>query len=72
VRNLPHGQKRNPYNYTQSPQLKSIILHFAFITYRVVDFHIVRLRRKIEPESKKPRFIRGVRGLGNRFEGGQS
>ena len=41
----------------------------AFVTDRVVDFHIVRLRRKIEPEPKKPRYLVSVRGLGYRFDG---
>jgi DNA-binding response OmpR family regulator len=41
----------------------------TFVTDRVVDFHIVRLRRKIEPEPKKPRYLISVRGLGYRFDG---
>jgi two-component system alkaline phosphatase synthesis response regulator PhoP len=41
----------------------------TFVTDRVVDFHIVRLRRKIEPEPKKPRYLVSVRGLGYRFDG---
>ena len=31
---------------------------------RTVDFHIVRLRRKIEPDPAHPRFLRTVRGAG--------
>jgi len=41
----------------------------TFVTDRVIDFHIVRLRRKIEPEPKKPRHLVSVRGLGYRFDG---
>ncbi len=41
----------------------------VFVTDRAVDFHIVNLRRKIEPEPKKPRYLRSVRGLGYRFDG---
>ena len=36
---------------------------------RVVDTHIMNLRKKIEPVPSEPRFIRGVRGLGYRFDG---
>jgi len=35
---------------------------------RVVDNHIVSLRRKIEPDPREPRFLVNVRGLGYRFE----
>lgn len=40
-----------------------------FITDRAVDAHIVNLRRKIEPEPKKPCYLVSVRGLGYRFDG---
>jgi DNA-binding response OmpR family regulator len=41
----------------------------TFITDRVVDNHIVTLRKKIEPEPHTPRFLVNVRGLGYRFDG---
>src|SRR4030043_1196617 len=44
----------------------------TIITDRVVDTHILNLRKKIEPLPAKPRYIRGVRGMGYRFEGEQS
>ncbi len=40
----------------------------VFITDRAVDAHIVNLRRKIEPEPKKPRYLVSVRGRGYRFD----
>jgi DNA-binding response OmpR family regulator len=39
------------------------------VTDRAVDAHIVNLRRKIEPEPERPRFLVSVRGLGYRFDG---
>ena len=42
--------------------------HDVFVTDRVVDTHIVKLRRKIEPEPAEPRHIVSVRGIGYRFE----
>jgi DNA-binding response OmpR family regulator len=39
------------------------------VTDRVVDTHIMNLRKKVEPVPAEPRFIRGVRGLGYRFDG---
>jgi DNA-binding response OmpR family regulator len=35
---------------------------------RVVDAHIARLRKKIEPDSSQPSFIKTVVGVGYRFE----
>jgi DNA-binding response OmpR family regulator len=37
------------------------------ITDRVVDTHVFNLRKKIEPDPARPRFLVGVRGLGYRF-----
>jgi DNA-binding response OmpR family regulator len=35
---------------------------------RVVDNHIVSLRRKLEPEPSRPRHILNIRGIGYRFD----
>ena len=40
----------------------------VFVTDRVVDTHIVKLRRKIEADPAAPRHIVSVRGLGYRFD----
>lgn len=38
------------------------------VTDRVVDNQITHLRRKIEPEPARPRFLLSLRGLGYRFD----
>jgi DNA-binding response OmpR family regulator len=43
--------------------------HGAFVTDRVVDNHVVTLRKKVEPKPSEPRHIVSVRGLGYRFDG---
>jgi two-component system alkaline phosphatase synthesis response regulator PhoP len=43
--------------------------HETFVTDRVVDSHIVNLRRKIEPKPDQPRYLLSVRGIGYRFDG---
>ena len=35
---------------------------------RVVDTHVARLRKKIEPDTARPQFIKTVLGVGYRFE----
>jgi len=40
----------------------------TFVTDRVVDTHILNLRKKIEPEPSRPRFLCSVRGMGYRFD----
>jgi two-component system alkaline phosphatase synthesis response regulator PhoP len=39
------------------------------VTDRVIDNHIVSLRKKIEDEPSAPRYLISVRGLGYRFDG---
>jgi len=41
----------------------------TFVTDRVVDTHITNLRKKIESQPNKPRFLISVRGMGYRFDG---
>jgi DNA-binding response OmpR family regulator len=41
----------------------------TFVTDRVVDTHILNLRKKIEPRPANPRYISSVRGMGYRFDG---
>jgi DNA-binding response OmpR family regulator len=41
----------------------------TFASDRIVDNHIVNLRRKIEADPTQPRYLRNVRGMGYRFDG---
>ena len=41
----------------------------AFMTDRVIDTHVVNLRRKIESNPADPRHVVSVRGVGYRFDG---
>jgi DNA-binding response OmpR family regulator len=41
----------------------------TFVTDRVVDNHVVTLRKKVEPEPHNPRYLISLRGLGYRFDG---
>jgi DNA-binding response OmpR family regulator len=41
----------------------------TFLTDRVVDNHVVALRRKIEREPSEPKYLVSVRGVGYRFDG---
>ncbi|MBI4908181.1 MAG: response regulator transcription factor [Acidobacteria bacterium] len=44
--------------------------HGVFVTERAVDYHILNLRRKVEPEPAQPQYIQSVRGMGYRFDAG--
>jgi two-component system alkaline phosphatase synthesis response regulator PhoP len=41
----------------------------TFVGDRVVDTHILNLRKKIEPRPAAPQFLQSVRGIGYRFDG---
>lgn len=41
----------------------------TYIADRVVDTHVLNLRKKIEPVPNKPRYLASVRGMGYRFDG---
>lgn len=41
----------------------------TFVTERVVDNQVTSLRKKIEPDPERPRYLVSLRGLGYRFDG---
>ena len=50
-------------------QLLSAVWNYDFAgDTRIVDVHISHLRDKIEENSRKPKFIKTIRGLGYKFE----
>src|SRR3984957_636665 len=62
---------RNPGRVMSRDQLSHAIAgHGAELYGRSVDMHIGRLRRKIEPDAKAPRFILTVSGTGYKLAAG--
>ncbi|MEQ6391217.1 response regulator transcription factor [Bacillaceae bacterium S4-13-58] len=50
-------------------QLLSSVWNYDFVgDTRIVDVHISHLRDKIEPDTKKPSYIKTIRGLGYKLE----
>lgn len=50
-------------------QLLSAVWNYDFVgDTRIVDVHVSHLREKIEPDTKKPTYIKTVRGLGYKME----
>jgi DNA-binding response OmpR family regulator len=43
--------------------------HAVAVSERVVDNHVVRLRKAIEPDPASPQYLVSVRGVGYRFDG---
>ena len=59
---------RQPGRILTRSQLLDAIHGVAFESYeRAIDAHIKNLRRKIEPDARRPRYIFTVYGVGYRF-----
>src|SRR5207245_4634827 len=54
--------------FTRKSLLDAVWHDTAFVTPRIVDVYIRRLREKIERDPEKPRHIHTVRGAGYMFE----
>ena len=53
--------------YTREDLLGKLYAGGETVVDRVVDVHIGKLRRKIEPQASQPRYIETVHGVGYRF-----
>jgi len=59
---------REPGRIFTRAQLLDAVRGVAFESYeRAIDAHIKNLRRKIEPNSREPRYILMVYGVGYKF-----
>jgi DNA-binding response OmpR family regulator len=54
---------------TRAQLLDDVWGHDTHVTERVVDNQVTNLRKKIEPEPDRPRYLIALRGLGYRFDG---
>jgi len=61
--------RRRGHLLTREQLLDTVWRPDASPTDRVIDNHIMSLRRKIEPRPDRPQYLISVRGLGYRFDG---
>jgi two-component system, OmpR family, alkaline phosphatase synthesis response regulator PhoP len=62
---------REPQRVFSRAQLIEKVLGFDFDGFdRTIDVHILNLRRKLEPDSNHPKYIKTVYGSGYKFTGG--
>ena len=60
---------REPGRVFTRDQIIERVLGYEFEgTERTVDVHILNLRRKVEPEPNRPRYLKTVYGVGYKFE----
>jgi DNA-binding response OmpR family regulator len=63
---------QNPHRAFTREQLLEKVWDYSFYgDFRTVDVHVQRLRKKIEPDPEKPRYIKTVWGVGYKFEPAQ-
>jgi DNA-binding response OmpR family regulator len=63
---------QNPHRAFTREQLLEKVWDYSFYgDFRTVDVHVQRIRKKIEPDPEKPRYIKTVWGVGYKFEIGQ-
>jgi DNA-binding response OmpR family regulator len=61
--------KRSGRVMTRTQLLDEVWGPGTHVTDRVVDNQVTNLRRKIEPEPERPRYLIALRGIGYRFDG---
>jgi two-component system phosphate regulon response regulator PhoB len=57
--------------FTRDQLLDAVWKESAFVTPRSIDVYVRRLREKIEPDPRHPRYLKTLRGIGYRFEAGR-
>src|SRR6202167_4201365 len=57
--------------FTRDQLLDAVWKEGAFVTPRSIDVFVRRLREKIERDPRHPRYLKTMRGIGYRFEGGR-
>ncbi|MFZ5815552.1 MAG: winged helix-turn-helix domain-containing protein [Bacillota bacterium] len=63
---------QNPHRAFTREQLLEKVWDYSFYgDFRTVDVHVQRLRKKVEPDPEKPRYIKTVWGVGYKFETGE-
>ena len=61
--------KRSGRLLTRAQLLDEVWGRGTHVTDRVVDNQVTNLRKKIEPEPDRPRYLVSLRGMGYRFDG---
>ena len=54
--------------FTRDQLLDAVWKESSFVTPRSIDVFVRRLREKIEPDARNPRYLKTLRGVGYRFE----
>ncbi len=54
--------------FTRDQLLDAVWKESSFVTPRSIDVFVRRLREKIEPDARHPRYLKTLRGVGYRFE----
>lgn len=63
---------QNPHRAFTREQLLEKVWDYSFYgDFRTVDVHVQRIRKKVEPDPEKPRYIKTVWGVGYKFETGE-
>jgi DNA-binding response OmpR family regulator len=57
--------------FTRDQLLDAVWKEGSFVTPRSIDVFVRRLREKIEPDPRHPRYLKTMRGIGYRFEAGR-
>jgi DNA-binding response OmpR family regulator len=57
--------------FTRDQLLDAVWKEGSFVTPRSIDVFVRRLREKIERDPRHPRYLKTLRGIGYRFEGGR-